>query len=227
MRRCPELSERPPDGSTGSGPAGPDAPSYGSYLRLADLLAAQHPAAEPAVHDEMLFIIVHQAYELWFRLLLHELIAARDSMMAGDPDQALLLLERCYSVERLLVSQVDVLDTLPPARFLEFRPALGEASGLQSAQFREIEFLSGWKDGKFLGEWLTAAERKRLADRMREPSLWDAFLSVLARAGFDTGGPDARRDTAGHPGAGPAGAAPAVAAGRSPAQPRPGVVAVA
>jgi tryptophan 2,3-dioxygenase len=150
----------------------------------------------PAAHDELLFIVVHQAYELWFRLLLHELDAARDAMLAGEMERPCALLERCHAVERLMLTQMDVLDTLSPAGFLEFRSALEEASGFQSAQFREIEFVSGWKDRRYLSgqPGQAAAERDRLRLRFAEPSLWDGFRAALAAAGHDVSDPDRRAD---------------------------------
>lgn len=168
--------------------------TYGSYLRLTELLAIQHPVAVPPAHDELMFIVVHQVYELWFRLLLHELTAARDAMLAGDADRARATLKRCRAVERLMVSQVDVLDTMAPTAFLEFRPALAGASGMQSTQFREIEFLSGWKDPRYLRILrLSDKEQQRLRDRLGQPSLWEAFLSLLSRAGLPVEPEDRRR----------------------------------
>ena len=117
--------------------------TYGSYLRLPELLAQQVPQADPPAHDELLFITVHQVYELWFKQLLHELTAARDAMRAGETWRARHLLQRAHVIERLLVSQVDVLETMTPQDFLQFRAALAPASGFQSVQFRELEFLSG------------------------------------------------------------------------------------
>jgi tryptophan 2,3-dioxygenase len=170
--------------------------SYDRYLRLADLLAIQHPRSAPPAHDELMFIIAHQAYELWFRLLLHELTAARDAMLAGEvypPQQAF---ERCRVVERLLVDQIDLLDTLSPARFLEFRSAVSPASGFESVQYREIEFLSGNKDSRYLRalSGVGAAEHDRLRARLAEPTLWDGFLAVLAAAGLPVAEPAARRE---------------------------------
>jgi tryptophan 2,3-dioxygenase len=169
--------------------------TYGSYLRLPDLLDSQRPLADPPAHDELMFIITHQVYELWFRLLLHELTAARDAMLAADAHRARLILERCQTVERLMINQVDLLDTLSPVAFLEFRPALDRASGVQSAQFREIEFLSGWKDERYLHRLrgCSAVELRRLRDRLAEPSLWEAFLRVLAQAGLAVDEPEQRR----------------------------------
>jgi tryptophan 2,3-dioxygenase len=188
--------------------------TYGRYLRLPQLLAQQVPEVSPPVHDELLFIIVHQTYELWFKQLLHELTAVRDAMLAGGEQQAALsvsslsgapgepaspastatarparptwlarhLLHRVHVIERLLVSQIDVLETMTPQDFLDFRAALAPASGFQSVQFRELEFLSGAKDPAFLARFksLTQDERDRLDLRLAEPSLWDAYVDLLA-----------------------------------------------
>ncbi len=161
--------------------------TYGTYLRLPELLAQQVPLVDPPAHDELLFITVHQVYELWFKQLLHELEAARDAM---DNDQTWLaahLLRRAHVIERLLVSQIDVLETMTPQDFLEFRSALAPASGLQSVQFRELEFLSGAKDKRSIARFrsLTDDERDRLSRRLAEPSLWDCYLGLLARRGLD------------------------------------------
>ena len=169
--------------------------TYGSYLRLPELLAQQVPQVSPPVHDEPLFITVHQAYELWFKQLLHELTAVRDAMLASagsapETWKARQLLGRVHVIERLLVSQIDVLETMTPQDFLEFRSALAPASGFQSVQFRELEFLSGAKDPDFVRRFrsLTDAERERLAARLAEPSLWDAYLDLLAARGLPVSG---------------------------------------
>jgi tryptophan 2,3-dioxygenase len=165
--------------------------TYGSYLRLPELLAQQVPQAEPPVHDELLFITVHQAYELWFQQLLHELTSVRDAMLASTPAaaqtwRARQLLQRVHVIERLLVSQIDVLETMTPQDFLEFRSVLAPASGFQSVQFRELEFLSGAKDAGFVARFraLTESERDRLATRLAEPTLWDAYVNLLASRGL-------------------------------------------
>jgi tryptophan 2,3-dioxygenase len=188
--------------SSGSGPAdrsfGEEGGllTYGSYLRVPELLAQQVPQVDPPAHDELLFITVHQAYELWFKQLLHELTAVRDAMLAAcapadEPPSARTwrarqLLRRAHVIERLLVSQIDVLETMTPQDFLEFRAALAPASGFQSVQFRELEFLSGAKDAGFVARFraLTGVERERLAARLAEPSLWDAFVDLLASRGL-------------------------------------------
>ena len=168
--------------------------SYGSYLRLNELLAAQVPLSDPPAHDELLFITIHQVYELWFKLILAELTDARDRMLVGETYRPRLRLERCLAVERVLVHQVDVIDTMTPQDFLEFRNNLAPASGFQSIQFREIEFLSGLKDPDFVRRFrgLTASQRERLGARLAEPSLWDGFLAVLRHAGFSVETPRER-----------------------------------
>ena len=163
--------------------------TYGGYLRLDELLAQQVPQADPPAHDELLFITVHQVYELWFQQLLYELETVRDAMMAGETWRARHLLRRVHAIERLLIAQVDILETMTPQDFLEFRANLAPASGFQSVQFRELEFLSGCKDHAFLARFrsISAAQRARLERRLAEPSLWDAFLHLLASRGLPAG----------------------------------------
>ncbi|MFL6023667.1 MAG: tryptophan 2,3-dioxygenase family protein [Marmoricola sp.] len=174
--------------------------TYGSYLRLPDLLDAQHLESDPPAHDELLFITIHQVYELWFKQLLHEAGTVRDALVAteaasGGRDLWFCrhLLTRMHVIERVLVQQVDVLETMTPQDFLEFRQRLAPASGFQSVQFRELEFLSGAKDAGYLKRFkgLTAAEEDRLARRLEEPSLWDGFVHVLGEAGLETGSDEA------------------------------------
>jgi tryptophan 2,3-dioxygenase len=166
--------------------------TYGSYLQLDRLLDAQHPETDPPAHDELLFITIHQVYELWFQQLLHDLTAARDAMLRGDLWWASHLLRRVHVIEGVLVSQVDVLETMTPQDFLEFRQRLAPASGFQSVQFRELEFLSGAKDPKYLRRFrgITDAERERLDRRLAEPTLWDAFVAVLEARGLPAGTED-------------------------------------
>src|SRR3954454_14573026 len=167
--------------------------TYGSYLRLPDLLNAQHLESDPPAHDELLFITIHQVYELWFKQLLHEVVAARDAMLGGAEGGRLWwaqhLLARVHVIERVLVQQVDVLETMTPQDFLEFRQRLAPASGFQSVQFRELEFLSGAKDAAYLQRFkgITDAEKAHLDSRLAEPTLWDAFLAVLGSFGLAAG----------------------------------------
>ena len=159
--------------------------SYGSYLQIPEILALQRLLSDPPAHDELLFIVVHQAYELWFKELLFELEAVRDRMFEGDVPVTLHLLQRVHEIERLLVEQVSVLETMSPQDFLAFRTKLSPASGFQSVQFREIEAISGLeiRGGLArLGE--NDEERARLTRRMEEATLWDAFRSMLQSAGL-------------------------------------------
>ena len=160
--------------------------TYGSYLRLPQLLDAQHLESDPPAHDELLFITIHQVYELWFKQLLHEAVAARDAMSEGRLWWAQHLLQRVHVIERVLVHQIDVLETMTPQDFLQFRQRLAPASGFQSVQFRELEFLSGAKDPAYVERFrgLTEAEQERLRSRLAEPTLWDAFLDVLRHRGL-------------------------------------------
>jgi len=163
--------------------------TYGGYLQLDELLALQVPQADPPAHDELLFITVHQVYELWFQQLLYELETVRDAMLAGETWRARHLLRRVHAIERLLITQVDILETMTPQDFLEFRANLAPASGFQSVQYRELEFLSGCKDRAFLARFrsISATQRARLERRLAEPSLWDAFLHLLASRGLPAG----------------------------------------
>jgi tryptophan 2,3-dioxygenase len=160
--------------------------TYGSYLRVQELLDQQRLESDPPAHDELLFITIHQVYELWFKQLLHELGAVREEMFSGHLWRARHLLGRVVSIEDVLIRQVGVLETMTPQDFLVFRDRLAPASGFQSVQFRELEFLSGAKDPGYLERFrgLTTAERARLELRLEEPSLWDAFLHVVRRAGL-------------------------------------------
>ncbi len=166
--------------------------TYGSYLRLDGLLSSQRLESDPPAHDELLFITIHQVYELWFKQLLHETETARDAMFDDQLWWARHLLARMHVIERLLVSQVDVLETMTPQDFLVFRQLLSPASGFQSVQFRELEFISGAKDPSFVRRFrgLTDEETVRLHRRLDEPTLWDAFLAVMSRRGLAVGSDD-------------------------------------
>ncbi|MGH2699545.1 MAG: tryptophan 2,3-dioxygenase family protein [Actinomycetota bacterium] len=165
--------------------------SYGSYLKVPDLLALQHLLSDPPAHDELLFIVVHQAYELWFKQLLFELTSVRDLMLEGDAHQAKHLLERAHSIERVMIAQVPVIESMSPRDFLEFRQHLAPASGFQSIQFREVEFLSGLKDERYVERLvLTGDEEVRLRGRLEDPTLWDGFCALLGKRGLPMPGDD-------------------------------------
>ena len=166
--------------------------TYADYLRVPDLIALQHPQSSPVHHDELLFIITHQTYELWFRLILHELDAvvaclATSASVPGSRDavyEAARLLRRCTEIARVLVDQFTILETMLPTHFLAFRGRLRPASGFQSEQFREIEFLCGLKDEKMLRYHEPASPmRAALERRFTAPSLRDVFFEALSGLG--------------------------------------------
>src|SRR6202521_4750310 len=159
--------------------------SYGTYLKVPDLLRLQKGLSQE--HDELLFIVAHQVYELWFKVVLFELEAARERIDADDIFFARHYLRRVNVIERVLVEQIEVLETMSPQDFLAFRSQLAPASGFQSVQFREIEFLSGLKEPKYLARLETSAdETARLRRRLDERSLDDAFRRLLERRGSPT-----------------------------------------
>jgi tryptophan 2,3-dioxygenase len=158
--------------------------TYAGYLCLDRLLSAQNPLSRPPHHDEMLFIIQHQVTELWFKLILFELRAARERIRADDLDPCEKILARVKSIQRQLFEQWGVLETLTPSEYAQFRHVLGPASGLQSSQYRAIEFVLGNKQSELL-ELFTydrAAQRELYAE-LESPSLYDEFLRHLARCG--------------------------------------------
>ncbi|HUN28250.1 MAG TPA: tryptophan 2,3-dioxygenase family protein [Alphaproteobacteria bacterium] len=161
--------------------------SYGSYLKVDELLGLQAPLSRPEHHDEMLFIIIHQVYELWFKQLLHELDATIEAL---DRDALLRVskyFRRVHTIQRLLESQVDVLETMTPQEFNAFRDNLNPASGFQSIQFREVEFLCGVRRTETLAHiQMDDAQRARLMERLEAPSLYDHVKALLARRGFAT-----------------------------------------
>jgi tryptophan 2,3-dioxygenase len=168
---------------------------YNKYLRVPELIDLQTCLSSPAQHDELLFITVHQAYELWFKQILHEIDAAVLSMKEDRVAEAAQALRRVVEIEKLLIAQIHILETMTPIRFLGFRDELNPASGFQSMQFREIEFSSGLKDKKIMREFAhDDFARKRLEARMNAPSLSEAFFALLRRRGFDTPASDAPRD---------------------------------
>ncbi len=159
--------------------------SYGSYLHLSELLSLQQRLSN--AHDELFFIVAHQVYELWFKVILHELEAARDRIDADDLHRAGSSLKRVRALERLLIEEVEALETMSPQDFLAFRSELAPASGFQSVQFRDIEFISGLKDPGYLTQVdLSDDDRTHLEQRLGERTLWDAYCALLRRRGVSS-----------------------------------------
>jgi tryptophan 2,3-dioxygenase len=160
--------------------------SYNKYLRVRDLINLQDCLSDPAHHDELLFITVHQAYELWFKQILHELDAAIQFLEQDRIPAATRAIKRIVDIEKLLVQQIHILESMTPISFLAFRDQLNPASGFQSMQFREIEFSSGLKDEHILRQFAEDPFAfERLKTRMDRSSLAEAFYNALERRGFD------------------------------------------
>jgi tryptophan 2,3-dioxygenase len=160
--------------------------TYSSYLGLDDILGAQRPRTEE--HDELLFIVIHQVYELWFKQLLHEGKHLQTRLEDGDTPHALHTLKRMLTILKTVVAQIDVLETMTPRQFLTFRDRLEAASGFQSAQFRELEALLGRRDERALDAYdPSSAEHARITAAMERPSLFDSFVRYLAHHGFSAG----------------------------------------
>src|SRR5438309_6459767 len=160
---------------------GQDAPlSYNKYLRGQELIELQTCLSSPAQHDELLFITVHQAYELWFKQILHEIDAAIALMKEDRVAEAAQAMRRVVEIEKLLIAQIHILETMTPLRFLAFRDELNPASGFQSMQFREIEFSSGLKEVKILrASGRDEFAHARLSVLMNVPSLSESFFVIL------------------------------------------------
>jgi tryptophan 2,3-dioxygenase len=164
--------------------ANPAAVTYGTYLKVDELLSLQQPLSDGPEHDELLFIIIHQVYELWFKEMLHELDYAVRLLREDDGHRVLHTLKRILTILKVQVSQVDILETMTPTEFLSFRERLDAASGFQSDQFRQIEFVLGHRHANLPGRFPEDSRaRAELERRMEEPSLWLAFLRYLARVG--------------------------------------------
>jgi tryptophan 2,3-dioxygenase len=170
-------------------------PSYAEYLKVDELLTLQRPLSEGPEHDEMLFIVIHQVYELWFKELLHELDYANGLLRRHDGTRVLHTLKRILTVLKVMVGQLDILETMTPLEFLSFRDRLDSGSGFQSHQFRELEFTLGRKDPKALDRYPAGSEaRGRLERRLQAGTLWDAFLHHLAGSGIPVPREDLERD---------------------------------
>jgi tryptophan 2,3-dioxygenase len=159
--------------------------TYASYLKVDELLALQQPRSEGPEHDELLFIVIHQVYELWFKELLHELDRVRHWLEDDEPHRAQHTLKRILSILKVMVAQLDILETMTPLEFLTFRERLEAASGFQSDQFRQIEFVLGVKSQGAVRRFSDGSRaRMALERRYSEPTLWDGFLHYLSREGY-------------------------------------------
>ena len=169
------------------------AATYGDYLAIEQLLSLQRPRSD-VEHDEMLFIIIHQVYELWFKELLHEFDHMMRLLEGDESHRAQHTLKRILTILKVMVAQLDILETMTPLEFLSFRERLDAASGFQSDQFRQIEFLLGVKSEQAVLRFPEGGRaRAALERRYREPTLWDAFLRYLARERYDVPPPHLAR----------------------------------
>jgi tryptophan 2,3-dioxygenase len=159
--------------------------TYGTYLKVEELLSLQQPRSEGPEHDELLFIIIHQVYELWFKELLHEFDRVSALLTADEPHRAQHTLKRILTILKVMVAQLDILETMTPLEFLSFRARLEAASGFQSDQFRQIEFTLGAKSERALARFPEHSRaREALTGRYHAPTVWDAFLRYLSREGY-------------------------------------------
>lgn len=159
--------------------------TYSSYLKVDDLTRLQVPASDPMEHDEMLFIIIHQVYELWFKQQLHELQYLQTALEKKDVPTSLATLKRILTILKTMVGQIDVLETMTPLSFASFRQRLESSSGFQSMQFREFEFKLGNKNSKFIDYFPKETPAyQRLEKTYRAPSVYDSFLKLLHLSGY-------------------------------------------
>ena len=159
--------------------------TYAGYLKIDELLSLQQPRSKGPEHDELLFIVIHQVYELWFKEMLHELDRVARLLTDDDTHRAQHTLKRILTVLKVMVAQLDILETMTPLEFLSFRERLEAASGFQSDQFRQIEFLLGRRSEAAIARFPAGSRARAALDtRYRQPTLWDAFLHYLAREGY-------------------------------------------
>src|SRR5437667_9481550 len=178
----PPMPHSTPTSRGSREPQDPGMPlTYADYLKLGELLSLQQPRSAGPEHDEMLFIVIHQVYELWFKEMLHELGYLETLLRGNETSRALHTLKRILTVLKVMVAQIDVLETMTPLEFLSFRDRLESGSGFQSFQFRELDFLLGTKSPTAIARYPEGSEpRRRLEARYRQPTLWDALLTYLA-----------------------------------------------
>ena len=156
--------------------------TYTSYLAVDELLKLQRPLSTGPEHDEMLFIIIHQTYELWFKQLIHEFQEAQKAMESGDSHYSLAILGRIRTILKVCVTQIDILETMTPLQFNAFRSYLSSSSGFQSAQFRMVEALLGRRDSKMAGH-LPPDIQEQIKVITSKDSVWDSTLAYLAKRG--------------------------------------------
>jgi tryptophan 2,3-dioxygenase len=159
--------------------------TYGTYLKTNELLDLQEVLSDPPEHDELLFIVIHQVYELWFKLLLHEFDRVKELFTEDDLYGAIHTFKRARTVMKTLVSQLDVLETMTPMSFTSFRDRLDTASGFQSVQFRELEFLLGYKRPEMLRYHDDESARAQIEKRLHQRSIVDHFYDFLETHGVD------------------------------------------
>lgn len=169
--------------------------TYGSYLKVDELLELQQIESNPEEHDEMLFIIIHQTYELWFKQILHESGKLRINLNQGETWSAAKTLRRILTIMKTLVGQVDILETMTPMEFISFRKFLDDSSGFQSWQFREVEILCGYRAPQAIAVQKTVPHRyAQLEKRMNEQTFWECFIHYLRQRGHDIDVPVADND---------------------------------
>ncbi len=171
--------------------------TYQSYLRIPELLELQQPVSEGPEHDELLFIVIHQSYELWFKQLLHEFTAAQSALAAGKTYEALSLLGRIRTIIKICVAQIDILETMTPLQFMSFRDRLESASGFQSVQFRALEALLGRRDSRLASHLPPgSSDRAAVEAAMSAPSMWDSVIAYLCVKGYSVPDDVRTRDVA-------------------------------
>lgn len=160
--------------------------TYNKYLKIDELLNLQQLRSQPAEHDEMLFIIIHQTYELWFKQILHEFNKLRNDLKEAKTWAAVKTMKRVLTILKTMVAQIDILETMTPLEFESFRGFLDEASGFQSIQFREVEILCGHRSEHILKAHENEPEYvQRLKSRMEEDTLWESFCLLLQKKGYE------------------------------------------
>ena len=160
--------------------------TYDKYLKVEELKSLQICQSEPAHHDEPLFIIIHQTYELWFKLILHELDLVVEMLKGDRPKRAIFYLRRVVAIMKVLVNQIHILETMEPREFLGFRHNLNPASGFQSSQFREVEFMAGLRNEHMLKHFEDdPVVFEKLTERFNSASLGDLFYDLLEKKGFE------------------------------------------